>query len=146
MFIHVVFTPKFRRSLLREEIQEEVFRYISGIITQKGHKSIIVNGMPDHVHILTGFKPITSISDLVRDIKRSSALFINEKNLVPVKFQWQEGYGAFSCGYKDLDAVYNYIKNQKVHHQKASFRTEYVALLEENEIDYKTDHLFQFFE
>jgi putative transposase len=95
LYIHLVFSPKGRNSCIREEIQKEVYSYISKTITNKKHKSLNVNGMPDHIHILVGLNPSVSISDLVRDIKRSSSLYINERKLIGTRFQWQEGYGVF---------------------------------------------------
>jgi putative transposase len=146
VYLHLVFSPKFRKALIKEEIQPAVFSYISGVITQKGFKSINVNGMPDHIHILTGLNPQIAVTDLVRDVKRSSSLFINENKLVPIKFQWQEGFGVFSYSRSQLGNVFNYIQNQKQHHTKSTFRKEYTGILEKFGVDYNEKFLFEFFD
>ncbi|MCK5739451.1 transposase, partial [bacterium] len=108
------------------------------------HKSIIINGMSDHVHILLGLNPNDKISDLVGAIKRSSSSFINEKGWFPNKFHWQDGYGAFSYGKSQLNTVYHYIQNQEKHHQGHTFRDEYLELLKRFDIEYDEKYLFTF--
>jgi putative transposase len=146
LYVHLVISPKGRESLLHVKFSKELFSYISGILTNKGHKSIIINGMPDHVHILMGLNPAMAISDLVRELKKSSSSFIHEKKFVKGKFYWQEGYGAFSCSRSQLEKLYNYIQNQQEHHKKRSFRQEYLELLQKFEIPFKQEYLFEFFE
>lgn len=148
LYIHLIFSPKYRDRLLIKEIRSEIFSYISGIITNRKHKSIIINGMPDHIHILIGGNPNDKISDLVGCIKRESSSFINEKkkNWSQGKFHWQDGYGAFSYGRSQLNDVYNYIANQEIHHKKRTFREEYSALLKKFEIEYDDKYLFDFFD
>ena len=146
VYLHLVFSPKGRAACIREEIQDEVFRYISKTITNKNHKSLNVNGMPDHVHILVGLDTTVSVSDLVRDIKRSSSLFINERKLIGKRFQWQEGYGVFSYSRSQIPIISNYIDNQKHHHQKRGFKDEYLELLQKFEIPFEEKFLFSFYE
>jgi REP element-mobilizing transposase RayT len=146
MYVHIVFAVKYREALLTDNIRSKVFEYISGIVTNLKHKSIIINGYRDHIHILIGLNPSVSVSDTVHDIKRSSSLFINENRMCQSRFSWQEGYGAFTYSRSDLDNVYKYIYNQESHHSKHSFREEYVSLLELAGIDYNTDFLFGFIE
>lgn len=146
LYIHLVFSPKYREKLLKENIRKDVFSYISGIITNRKHKSIIVNGMDDHIHILFGANPDDKISDLVGCIKRESSTFINEKNWFNGKFHWQNGYGAFSYGRSQLNQIYNYIANQEQHHKKRTFREEYSGLLKKFEITFDEKYLFDFFE
>jgi putative transposase len=146
LYIHIIFSPKYRECLLKKEIRSEVFSYISGIITNKGHKSIIVNGVIDHVHILIGLNPKERISDLVGTIKRDSSTFINDKKIFQGKYHWQEGYGAFSYSRSQLNAVYNYIQNQEAHHKKRTFKEEYMELMNKFEIQYDERYLFEFFE
>jgi putative transposase len=117
---------------------------MSGIITDLGHKSIIVNGVADHVHLFIGWNPSISISDTVHDIKRGSSLFINNKKLCCGKFSWQEGYGGFSYGKSKIEDVYNYILNQESHHKKVTFRDEYIRFLKRFEIDFDERFLFDF--
>ncbi len=142
IFIQIVFAVKGRENLIADSWKEELFKYISGIITKKGHKSIIVNGVKDHIHIFVGLKPSMSISDLVRDIKNNSSNFINEKKYVKGKFSWQEGFGAFSYSNSQVEIVYQYILNQEKHHIKTTFKEEYHEFLNEFKIDYDEKYLF----
>ncbi|MFZ5947567.1 MAG: IS200/IS605 family transposase [Stygiobacter sp.] len=146
LYIHLVFAPKYRERLLIKEIRPEVFSYISGIITNRKHKSIIINGVSDHIHILLGMNPDDKISDLVACIKKESSSFINQKKWFKKKFHWQDGYGAFSYGRSQLEKIYNYIINQEKHHKERSFREEYLELLKKFEIEYDERYLFEFFE
>ncbi len=109
IYIQVVFVVKGRENLIIKQWRDELHKYIVGIIKVKEQKSIIVNGVSDHVHCFIGLKPSMALSDLVRDIKNNSSKFINEKGLVRGKFQWQEGYGAFSYAHSQIEQVYNYI-------------------------------------
>ena len=146
LYTHFVFAVKYRERLLKKEIQPEVFSYISGIITNRKNKSIIINGMPDHIHVVIGLNPNDRISDLVGMIKKSSSTFINEKNWFKGKFLWQDGYGAFSYGKSQLDNVYKYVEKQEFHHKKRSFRDEYIELLNRFDIHFDKKYLFDFFE
>ena len=146
LYTHLIFAVKYRERLLTKNIRSEVFSYISGIITNRKHKSIIINSMPDHIHILLGLTPNDKISDLVGSIKKNSSSFINEKKLFRGKFHWQDGYGAFSYSKSQLNNVYNYILNQEIHHKKRTFREEYVELLNKFGIVYDERFLFEFFE
>ena len=145
LYIQIVFAVQGRQNLLRKEWREELFKYMSGIITKKGQKSIIVNGVEDHVHIFVGLKPNMAISDLTRDIKNNSSNFINSKKWYQSKFSWQEGFGSFSYSHSHIEKVYNYIMNQEAHHAKISFKEEYLALLEKFEIEYKQKYLVDFY-
>ena len=142
IFIQIVFTVKGRQPLLSKEWRASVFKYISGIITEKGHKAIIVNGVADHVHCFIGLKPSMSISDLARDIKNNSSKYINSNGFLSKKFEWQVGYGAFSYANSEVDKVYNYILNQEIHHANKSFEMEYKALLKRFNVEYKEEYLF----
>lgn len=144
MYVQFVFAVKNRQALLRQNFRKDVFRYISGIIDNKNNKSIIVNGVLDHVHILIGLNPITCVSDMVRDIKRSSSLFINENNFTSGKFAWQEGYGAFTYSRSQIEDIYKYIKRQEDHHKKKTFEQEYIEFLKKFEIEYDEKFLFKF--
>ncbi len=145
-YIQVVFAVKGRNSLINQAWEEELYKYVTGIITNKGQKLIAINGIPDHIHLLIGLKPSCCLSDLIREIKKSSNAFINEKQFTRLKFEWQEGYGAFSYSHSALDNVIAYIQNQKEHHRMKSFREEYVDFLRKFEIDYKEEHLFDWIE
>lgn len=143
IYIQVVFAVKHRESLIHSSWEEELFKYITGIVQKRGQKMLAINGMPDHIHFLIGMKPSCCISDLVREIKKSSTELINEKKLSKYKFQWQEGYGAFSYSHSHLDNVIKYIANQKEHHKNKSFKDEYIDFLNQFEIDHKPEYLFE---
>jgi len=142
VYIQVVFAVKGRENLIGNEWKEELHKYISGIITTKGQKAIIVNGVSDHIHCFIGLKPSIAISDLVRDIKNNSTNFINERKFIKGKFRWQEGFGVFSYSQSQIKDVYNYILNQEEHHRKKTFKDEYVEFLNDNQVDYKPEYLF----
>jgi len=142
IYIQIVFSVKGRENLLPKAHKEELNKYIAGIITNKGQKPIIVNGMPDHIHAFIGLKPSMAISDLVRDIKNNSSNFINEKNCIKGKFSRQEGYGAFSYSHSQIENVYNYILNQEEHHKKTTFHEEYISFLKDFKVEYNEKYLF----
>jgi REP element-mobilizing transposase RayT len=141
--VQFVFAVKYRNGLIIPSLKEELYQYISGIIKHHNHKLLAINGMPDHVHIFIGMRPTQSISDLMQDIKGSSSKWINEKKFLKVKFEWQEGYGAFSYSKSQVDNVINYIKNQEQHHKKESFRDEYLNFLNRFEVDYDEKYIFK---
>ena len=134
--LQFVFAVKYRAAMIEKSWKDERYAYSVGIISGNRHKSLIVNGMLDHIHILLGMRPHQSISDLMQDIKGNSSVWINKNNLCKTKFSWQEGYGAFSYSRKDVPAVIEYIKNQELHHQKMIFTEEYKKFLQENEVAY----------
>ena len=142
-YVHVIFTPKHRANVIREEFREELQKYMTGIIQGKKHKMLAIYCMPDHVHLLIGLKPYMALADLVQILKKESTNFINEKNWVMGKFSWQEGYGFFSHSHADLDKVIQYILNQKLHHSKLKFREEYLEILRRCEVDFKEEYLFE---
>jgi len=143
IYIQYVFAVKGRANLLHDDWRDELFKYISGIITGKGQKAIIVNGYRDHVHVFVGLKPSMKISDLIRDIKNNSSNFINSNNWIKGKFSWQEGYGVFTYSHSHIDNVYNYILNQESHHAKKTFKEEYIEFLKKFDIKYEENYLFE---
>jgi REP element-mobilizing transposase RayT len=143
IYIQVVFAVKGRQNLLAKEWRDEVFKYMSGIITNKGQKPIGVNGVDDHVHAFIGLKPSMALADLVRDVKNNSTNFINDHAWIDGKFSWQEGYGAFSYGHSQIENVYNYIVNQENHHSKQIFQEEYTDFLKKFEIEHDVKYLFE---
>ena len=146
LYAHIVFSPKGRTSLLTDSIRENIHRYIYGIIVGKKCHPIAINGPKDHIHILINYPPTLNLSDLIRDIKRSSSLFINDTRKSFIKFGWQEGFGAFSVGYRELDIVKNYILDQNEHHKKNNFKEEYFRILEDEGIQFEKDYVFEFYE
>jgi REP element-mobilizing transposase RayT len=143
IYIHVVFAVEGRQNLIKPEHNNELQKYITGIVSAQKQKLIAINNMPDHLHLLVGLRPDSSLSDLVRDVKANSSRFINEKRWVAGRFSWQEGFGAFSHSRSQLDTVIRYIENQQKHHAKKSFREEYVALLEKFGVDYDPRYIFK---
>lgn len=146
LYIELVFSPKNREALLLKKYHEQLWPYMSQTLINLKHKPIIINGMPDHVHIFLGLNPKMSISDLVRDLKRSSSHWINEQKWYRGAFAWQEGYGAFSYGRSQIDDVYKYIQNQEEHHKKRSFKEEYLELLRKFDVEFNEQFLFEFFD
>jgi putative transposase len=146
MYIHLVFAVKYRDKGLNINIRNRIFEYMSGILSQQKHKSIIINGLSDHVHLLFGLNPVISVSDIVHDLKRNSSLFINNEKLCIGKFAWQEGYGGFTYSRSQLNDIYKYIENQEMLHKRKTFREEYVEFLDNFEIEYEQRFLFEFFE
>ena len=146
IYIQAVFAVKGRNNLLQKPWRHEVFKYISGIIEGKGQKSIIVNGVSDHVHVFIGLKPTIAVSDLLRDVKNSSSKFVNEQKFLQSKFEWQAGFGAFSYANSQVEQVYQYILNQEEHHRKKTFKEEYIAFLEKFQIEFNESYLFDWIE
>ena len=142
LYIHIVFAIKGRQNLISANRKEEIYKYITGIVTNKGQKLIAINGMPDHIHILIGLKPDKSISDLVRDIKSNSSKFINDKKWINGKFEWQTGFGAFSYNHSQLTNVINYIQRQEEHHKIKTFKEEYIDFLKLFNVEFKDEYLF----
>jgi REP element-mobilizing transposase RayT len=146
LYIHCVFSPKGRASLLQPPVMTLIQKYIYGIINEKKCYPVAINGTSDHLHLLIGLNPCICISDLIRDIKRSSALYINSSGILAQKFSWQAGFGAFTVGYRELDRVYHYILNQELHHSNKNFRTEYKHILDEEGFKDYDKYLFEFYD
>jgi putative transposase len=134
--IQFVFAVKYRDGLILPAFKEELYQYIAGIIRANNHKLLAINGMPDHVHIFLGMRPTQSISDLMQDIKGSSSKWINEKKFLQVKFEWQEGYGAFSYSKSQVEDVIKYIRCQDEHHRKVTFQDEYLKFLKAFDVEF----------
>ena len=143
LYTHLVFAVKGRQSLIQSDWKETLYKYIAGIISNQKQKLMIINGMPDHVHILVGMKPDKSISDLVRDVKSHSSSFIREQGFVKGRFEWKEGFGAFSVSQSQIPKLIVSIQNQETHHKKRSFYSEYLEFLKAYEIDFKPEYLFE---
>lgn len=140
--IQVVFAVRHRQCLIKEEWEDKLYAYMTGIIQNHGHKLLIINGMPDHVHIFFGFRPIQSLSNLMQQVKEKSSKWVNNEGFSQQKFTWQSGYGAFSYHKSMIPTIIRYIENQKEHHRKKSFLEEYEEYLKEFGIDYDNRFLF----
>ena len=121
IYIQFVFAVKYRVCLIQSGWEDELYKYITGIVKNHGHKMIAINGMPDHTHVFIGFQSTQSIADLMRLVKGESSEWINKKQFTTGNFKWQEGYGAFSYCRSHIDNVCKYIANQKIHHSEKSF-------------------------
>ena len=145
-YFQLVFAVKNRDALIKKSWKNELEMYIAGIVQNHKHKLLAINAMPDHIHIFIGYHIIQLIPDLVEEIKTSSNEWIKKGNLSKFKFEWQKGYGAFTYSHSQIDAVIKYIMNQETHHQKKSFREEYLEILRKNEIEFKDEYVFEFFD
>ena len=143
IYIQFVFAVQNRISLIQAEWKDELYKYITGIVQNNGHKLIAINGIANHVHIFIGYKPNQLIPDLMQDVKGSSSKWINEKRFVKGKFSWQEGYGAFSYSNSQIDSVVKYINDQEMHHKKHTFREEYILLLKKINISFDEKYILK---
>ena len=146
IYIHLVFSVKGRQNVIHKTWREELFKYVSGIINGRDQKLFAIGGMPDHIHILISLRPNCMISELVNSVKTNSSKWINSRGFVKGQFNWQEGYGAFSYGQSQLDHVIQYINNQEQHHQKRSFKEEYIELLQRFNVKFEEKYLFDWVE
>lgn len=146
IYIQTVFAVENRQSLITQDFKEDLYKYNTGIVKNQGQKLIAINGMPDHVHVLIGLKPAIALANLVREIKADSTNFINKEKFVRGRFNWQEGYGAFSYGHSQLNTIIRYIQNQERHHERRSFKNEYTTLLRKFDITFEEKYVFKFIE
>jgi putative transposase len=136
-----MFSTKNRENVLEEKYNVELHKYISSVVKDRKCRLYTINNISDHMHILASIHPTLSISKFMRDIKSFSSKFINEKGWYKEKFQWQEGYGAFSCSQSQLNSLIKYIQNQKEHHENKTFREEYIEFLKKYKIGYDEKYL-----
>jgi REP element-mobilizing transposase RayT len=141
--IQFVFAVKYRLALIANPWKNELHQYITGIIQNKTHKMLQINSMPDHLHLLIGFRPNENLSQLAQIVKSESTKWINDNLLCNEKFGWQDGFGAFSYSKSHVPNVISYIQNQEVHHRKQTFREEYIAFLKAFEIDFDERYIFK---
>ena len=143
IYIQIVIVVKGRYFLIPDEKKENLHKYITGIIRNKKHKLISINGVSNHIHFLIGLNPVEALSELVKEVKRCSTNFINEQKWLRGKYSWQEGYGAFSYSRSQLDNVIKYIENQEKHHKKKTFREEYLEMLKKFDVIYNEKYIFE---
>ena len=143
IYIHFVFAVKYRDAAIAKSWRQELYQYIIGLIEHRGHIVYAIGGMSDHIHILVSLSPKQAISELVQEVKRASSLWIKEKRFVRCCFAWQEGFGVFSYSRSQVDNVVKYIQNQEKHHEKRTFREEYVSFLQLFGIEYDDKYVFQ---
>lgn len=143
VYLQVVFAVKYREALINKIWKPTLCGVIGNLINETGCKTILVNGVEDHVHCLFGLKPVVSISELMKTVKAKSSKYINDHNLTKVRFEWQEGYGVFSYSLSQIENVYQYIANQEKHHKKQMFREEYLEFLEKFKVSYDERYIFE---
>ena len=143
VYIQVVFAVKYREAVIANEWKSILFGVIGNLINEMGCKTIIVNGVEDHVHCFLGLKPVVSISELMKTVKAKSSKYINDNHLTKLRFEWQEGYGAFSYSHSQINTVYKYIANQEEHHKKQTFRKEYLEFLDKFEVPFDERYVFE---
>ncbi len=142
IFLHTVFAVKYRKALISREWKKELFGIIGNLINERNCKTIIINGVEDHVHCFFGLKPMVAVPELMKTVKAKSSKYINDHSLTAERFEWQEGYGVFSYSQSQVDSVCRYIQHQEAHHQKQTFREEYLELLKKFNIAYDEQKLF----
>ena len=145
-YFHLVFAVKNREALIQKAWKNDLEMYITGIVQNHRHKMLAIGSMPDHIHIFIGYNVNQLIPDLVEEIKTSSNAWIKANKLSRFKFEWQKGYGAFTHSRSQMGAVVKYVLNQEEHHKKRPFREEYLEILRNNEIEFKDEYVFQFFD
>jgi len=143
IYLQIVFAVKYRQAVIEKEWRSRLFAVIGNLINEANCKTIIVNGVEDHVHCFIGLKPVVSVSELMKTVKAKSSKYINDHALTPSRFEWQEGYGVFSYSQSSIDKVYKYIQNQEAHHQKQTFNEEYLDFLKKYQVEYDEQYIFQ---
>jgi REP element-mobilizing transposase RayT len=142
IYLQMVFAVKYRRAVLDKVWRPELQGVIGNLINETGSKTIIVNGVEDHMHCFVNLRPAVSVSDLMKVVKAKSSKYINDHKLTQERFEWQSGYGVFSYRQRDVQQIYNYVLNQENHHRKITFREEYLDLLTEFDISYDEQYIF----
>jgi REP element-mobilizing transposase RayT len=143
IYIQTIFAVKFLKAIIDKQWSSQLYAVIGNLINETSCKTIIVNGVEDHVHCLIALKPVVAVSELMKTVKAKSSKYINDHFLTPTRFEWQEGYGVFSYSQSQLDNVYQYIANQQVHHQKQNFKEEYLGFLNKFNVEYDEQYIFK---
>jgi len=143
IYLQTVFAVKYRNAVIDKSWKEKLFGVIGNLINETKCKTIIANGVEDHVHCFVGLRPVVSVSELMKTVKAKSSKYINDHSLTKRRFEWQEGYGVFSYSQGDVDTVYKYIQHQQEHHKVQTFREEYLELLKEFKVGYDEEYIFQ---
>lgn len=146
VYLQFIFAVKGRQNLISPVNNDELQKYITGIVQNRKQKMLAINNVPDHLHLLVGFGTVMSMGDFMEEVKAISSKFINEKAWIRGKFEWQRGYGVFSYSRSQIDTVIKYIMNQQEHHKRQSFKQEYLEYLRKFEIEYDEKYLFDWIE
>lgn len=143
IYVQIVFTVQGRANLISEKFRNELEKYICGIVSENKCKPLAIYCNPDHTHVFIRLHPTISVSKITEQIKSGSSGWINQRKLIAGKFNWQDGYGAFTYSKSQIDHVVNYILTQPEHHKKQTFREEYLSFLEKFDVDYDPRYLFE---
>jgi putative transposase len=138
---HLTFHTKHSEKVLFNSGNDELFKYIWGVMKNKNCRLYRINGVEDHIHIVCDLHPSIALANLVKDIKVSSSIWIKEKEIYPLFSNWAESYGAFTLSIKEKDTIVKYVINQQEHHKKENFREEFIRLLKENVVDFDEKYL-----
>jgi REP element-mobilizing transposase RayT len=142
IYIQTIFAVKYGEAVIEKKWSAELFGVVGNLISEANCKTIIVNGVEDHIHCFIGLRPVVSVSELMQTVKAKSSKYINDHSLTTKRFEWQEGYGVFSYSQSQVDKVYKYIQNQEEHHQKQTFRDEYLDFLKKFKVAYDEQYIF----
>ena len=142
---HIIFSTKYRRKLISRSIAERLYEYIGGIIREKKGVLLEIGGIEDHVHLMAGLPPTIAVSEMLRFVKSNSSKWINDlaDNQAKNRFAWQPGFGAFSVSFSQQPVVSKYIQHQRQHHQKRTFKEEFLEILRSHQIDYDPKYVFE---
>jgi len=143
LYIQAVFAVKYREAVIDKKWRPILLGVIGNLINEKGCKTIIVNGVEDHIHCFFALKPDVSLSELMKTVKAKSSKYVNDHKLTNHRFEWQVGYGVFSYSRSHIDNVYKYIANQEEHHRKQTFKYEYLEYLKKFKVEYDERYLFE---
>ncbi len=146
LYVQFVFSVKGRASHVNEKFRDEMEKIMCGIVTQQKCKTYAIYCNPDHTHLFVGMHPGISPSKLMEQVKSGSSNWLNHKKYIAGKFQWQEGYGAFTYSKSQIDRVVKYVLNQAEHHKRKSFREEYLSFLEKYDVAYNPEYLFEWYD
>ncbi len=142
LFYHVVFSTKHRQEFITPAIEEDLHKYIAGIVRGIGGSCVAINGMPDHMHLLVILPPKTALSDALREIKANSSKWVHESKPALAKFGWQDGFAAFTVSKSAAEPVREYIRDQKLHHRGRDFQGELRELLARHEIEFDERYIW----
>ena len=146
LYIQFVFAVKGRENMIKESFRDELEKVMCGIVENHKCKTYAIYCNPDHTHLFVGMHPTISPSKLMEQVKSGVTKWINDKQFMKQKFNWQDGFGAFTYSKSHIDKVVKYILNQPEHHKKQSFKSEYLLLLEKFEVPYDPKYLFEWYD
>ncbi|MDQ2177324.1 IS200/IS605 family transposase [Marinifilum sp. D714] len=146
LYIQYVFSVKGRGNFIKEKFRDELEKVMCGIVTNHKCKTYAIYCNPDHTHIFVGMHPSVSPSKLMEQVKSGASNWLNHKKYIPGKFNWQDGYGAFTYSKSHIDRVVKYVLNQPEHHKKHTFREEYLSFLKKFDVDYDPEYLFEWYD